>query len=266
MFDAKSLLNSLLGSKTADEVTGLASSVAEQGGQALGQVGGVVAGALSKAEAQVEGTQAGDLLAKASHVVSENKVAAGGALAGLGALLLGTGTGRSALGDIAKVGGLAALGGLAYKAFSNYQAGKPLTEGVPLLDKLTAPPAGSGFHEDDHSHDTALLLVRTAIATAAADGVVDPAQRAKILTEAQGTGLDADAAKFLDAEIAHPASVADIAAAVGGSQQLALQAYAAGRVVASPASAQEQSFLKSLAEALKLDPALVAQVDAAAHA
>jgi hypothetical protein len=42
---------------------------------------------------------------------------------------------------------------------------------VPGLGQLTAPaPAGSGFHTDDHSHDTAQVIVRTMVATAIADG------------------------------------------------------------------------------------------------
>ena len=264
MFDAKALLNAVLGAPAAANVSAKAGTVAQQGEQALGQVGAAVAGALSQAQSRLQGSQAGDLLGKATQVVSENQAAAGAAVAGLAGLLLGTGTGRSVLGDAVKVGGLAALGGLAYNAFNNYQAGRPLTSGVPGLD--TPPPAappGSGFHADDHSHDNALLLVRVAVATAAADGVVDASQRARLLADMQGAGMETEAAQFLDAEIAHPATLADIAATTSGSPQLALQAYITGRVIASPASAPEQSFLASLAQALRLDPALVAQVNKA---
>ena len=46
---------------------------------------------------------------------------------------------------------------------------------------------------------SALLLVRAMVATAASDGVVDPSQRVKIVSELKDGGLDAQAAEFLDA-------------------------------------------------------------------
>ena len=264
MFDAKSLLNSLLGSQTAAAVETRATAMLAQGQSTLGTVGGSVSDALTSVQAQLSGTQAGAVIGQAGNFIAENKGVTGAALAGLGALLLGTSAGRSALGGATKLGALGAIGGLAYKAFTNHQAGKPLTEGIPILDQLTAAPAGSGFHEDDHSHDAALLMVRTAIATAAADGVVDAGQRAQILKEMQTVGLPPAAANFLDAEIAKPATIPELTAAAAGSKELGLQIYAAGRFVASAGSAPEQSFLKSLATALGLDAGLVGQVDAAA--
>ena len=54
---------------------------------------------------------------------------------------------------------------------------------------------------------SALLLVRAMVATAASDGVVDPSQRVKIVSELKDGGLDAQAAEFLDAEIQPPRSM-----------------------------------------------------------
>jgi len=68
---------------------------------------------------------------------------------------------------------------------------------------------------------------------------------------------DAEAARFLDAEIEHSASVADIAEAAGPSKDLALQVYAAARLIA--ATPPEKAFLDDLGKAMSLDPALVAQ-------
>ena len=269
MFDARELLNSLLGGATAgtitDKVSTTAASAVQDGKQMADQAGSAVASALAQAGKQFEGTQAGDLLNQAAKLAGENTVATTAGLAGLATLLLGTSAGRSATGSAVKLGGLGLLGGLAYKAFSNYQAGKPLTAGIPMLDDATAP-ASTGFAPADHSHDSALLLLRTRVATAAADGEVDASEREKIAGQVQGLGLDASATAFLQGELKSPASASDIAAAVGANQQLAVQVYTMARAIAGKLSAPEQAFLQSLAQALKLDPTLVGHIDAAVAA
>jgi uncharacterized membrane protein YebE (DUF533 family) len=176
--------------------------------------------------------------------------------------VLGTQTGRGALGDAAKLGGLAVLGGLAYKAYRNHQEGKPLTAGIPGLDTLSTPQ-GSGFDAGDHSHDSALLMARAMIAAAAAGGGVDPQERERILSKMQAAGLGADAAKFLDGELAHPASAAEIAKGVGASKELAAQVYAAAVYGAHTASQPEQAYLADLSKALGLDPGFGAHIGAA---
>lgn len=263
MFDAKSLLSTLVTSLTAP------GGAVQQAGQAVGGVAGsagtMTSGALSQAAARFQGGTIGDLLGQAAKLTAANPQATGAALGGLAAVLLGTSGGRAVTGDAAKLGGLAMLGGLAYKAYSNYQAGKPLTAGVPGLDQLTAPPANTGFHPDDHSHDAAILLIKAMIATAAADGSVDPGQRAQILQGMQQIGLPPDAAQFLDQAIAKPASPAELAADAT-TPELAAEVYAAAHLIAHPQSPQEIAFLAQLAIALKLDPAMVAHISAAAPA
>jgi uncharacterized membrane protein YebE (DUF533 family) len=165
-------------------------------------------------------------------------------------------------GDAAKLGGLAVLGGLAFKAFRNHQEGKPLTAGIPGLDQLSTPQ-GSGFDVAAHNHDSALLMARAMIAAAAADGIVDPQERQRILGKMQEAGLGADAAKFLDGDLAHPATAADIATGVGGAKELAAQVYAAAVYGAHTASQPEQAFLAELAKALGLEPGLAAHIGAA---
>jgi len=48
---------------------------------------------------------------------------------------------------------------------------------------------------------------------AACDGVVDNAERSRIIGALEGAGLDVHAAKFRDAEFARPATIAELAAA-----------------------------------------------------
>jgi len=258
---AQSGISTAAGSDLGQRVGGALNQGAGMAGQAASQAGAAVSGAFSRVEGQLQGTQAGAALDRAKQMAQQNPLAAGAALGGLAALVLGTQTGRAAAGDVAKLGGLAILGGLAYKAYKNHQEGRPLTAGIPGLDGLTAPQ-GSGFSPDDHSHDGAMLMARAMISAAAADGIVDPEERQKILGKMQEGGLGAEAAKYLNDELAHPASAADIAASVGGSKELAAQVYAAAVFGAHSVSAPEQAFLADLAKALGLDAGLAAQIGA----
>src|SRR5215469_3743030 len=156
MFDAKSLLDSILGGRGMIQKTMAAQSA-----------GSAVAGVVSQAEESLKGTRVGEALTGARTLAEQNPTAAVAVAGGLAALLLGTSTGRSVAAGADKLGGIAGLGGIAYKAFSNWQQSKPLLQGVPGLEQLTAPaPTGSGFHADDHSDDSAQLIVRTMVAAA----------------------------------------------------------------------------------------------------
>jgi len=271
MFDAKELLNVLTGgqpSPGAEYAVSEAGAALDRGkkaaSDAANQAASAISNALGQAQAQLQGTAANDYAGKAKDLVDQNPIGAVAVLGGLAAVLLGTQGGRSLTGGVAKLGGLAAIGSLAYKALRNYQEGKPLTQGVPGLDQLTAAPEGTQFSALAHTNDTALLLIRTMVATAAADGVVDPAQRAAIIGQLKGAGLNPEAAHFLDAEIQRPATVSEIAGAVGTSKDLAVQVYAAAHLLA--ATAPKKAFIENLAKALALDPGLVAHIDATAAA
>ena len=279
MFDAKQLLDLLAGSRLgpgADAAAANVNAAVERGKAAAGEAAAAardattqaaattssaLSGVLGQAQTQLQGTQAAEYIGKAKELVEQNPVGTLATLGGLAALMLGTPGGRATTGGLVKIGGLAAIGGLAYKAFRNYQEGKPLTQGVPGLEQLTAPE-DSSFSAQSHTNDTALLIIRAMIATSAADGVVDAGQRAQILGVLKAGGLDTEAAQFLDGEIQHPASAAEIAREVGSSKELALQVYAAAHMMAR--SAPEKAFLQSLAQALALDPSLVAHIDATA--
>jgi uncharacterized membrane protein YebE (DUF533 family) len=267
MFDAKELLNMLTGGQPPAGVENAAndtSAALDRGKQiasdAANQAASTISNVLGQLQSRLKGSEASDYAGKAKDFVDKNPIGAVAALGGLTALLLGTKGGRAATGGAAKLGGLAAIGGIAYKALRNYQEGKPLTQGVPGLEQLTAAPEGTSFSELAHTNDTALLLVRTMVATAAADGVVDPSQRAAIVGQLKGSGLNPEAAQFLDAEIQRPATVSEISTAVGSSHDLASQVYVAAHLIA--ASPPEKVFLANLAKALTLDPALVAHINA----
>jgi uncharacterized membrane protein YebE (DUF533 family) len=250
MFDAKSLLDTILGGQAAQQATAAAQSA-----------GSTVAGVISQAEESLKGTAAGDALTGAKNFAEQNPAAAVAVAGGLAALLLGTSSGRSVAAGAVKLGGLAGLGGIAYKAFSNWQQSKPLMEGVPGLEQLTAPaPTGSGFHADDHSHDSAQLIVRAMVAAASADGTIDPAQRSTLLAQMQRAGLGSDETAFLDEAIARPMSPAEIARSVAGNSQLAAQVVAAASMVTDPANVKEEQFLSRLGSELGMSGDLLSHI------
>lgn len=199
-----------------------------------------------------------ELLEKLKALVRDNPLAATGAAAGAGGVILGTKTGRAAASSAVRIGALALIGGLAYKAFQNYQAGKPLITGLAPAE---AAPQGSGFEPAAVTNETAALYIRAMIAAAAADGRIDDAEQAKIIGGLKQAGIDAEAEEFLANELNNPASVEDLANAVNSPEE-AVQVYTAARMAIEPDSNGEQRFLASLATALGIDSKLAAHIDA----
>lgn len=294
MFDSRKLLDELMGAGAAssqqasdvqpgDRQGAVGKSFAEGGfASVIGAVLGQAASGLKDAAREVEartgiaskanevlaqttgGRGADHVLAQARELASQNKLATGAVIGGLAGLLLGSGTGRSIAATTAKLGGLAVIGGLAYKALQNYQAGKPL---IDLGQGLEQAPAESPFGntaDDEHDRDTAKLIIRTMIAAASADGVVDSAERRAIVGGLEQAGLDGNAAAFLDQEFARPASVDELVAEAS-TPAIATQVYTAARLAADPDQPGEQRFLARLAAGLKLQPDLVTNIDAAAR-
>lgn len=300
MFDAKNLLNSLLqggGSSGAggglggllNQAISAAQSGVQQVGQSTQQAGGVggllgavfkqatqgvseVAGKVDQATGAREkadgflrqatggqGTQ--DVLAQIQQMIAQNKGTAGAVLGGLGGLLLGTSGGRSLAVDAAKLGGLVLVGGLAYKAYQNYRDGKPL---VHVGDPVAPPPANSPFNADNaEAQDNALIMLRAMIAAAASDGLIDARERQNILGNIQSLGIDPETLEFLEKETSNPLDAQGLARLASGPEQAA-QVYTAARLGIDVDNDDERQFMADLARELRLDPALVAQLEAAA--
>ena len=237
------------GATRIDEATGVSSKAREALGQATGQT-------------------PEELVARIRQLIAENQLASGAALGGLGALVLGTRAGRSLAGTAITLGGLALVGGLAYKAYQNYQQGKPPlsaeTETKATPQSLIPAPEGTGFEAGAVTHDAARRYIRAMIAAAAADGRIDQEEQRRILGGLKQAGLDDAAQQFLAAEITSPATVAELASGLSSPEE-ALQVYTAARIAVDPDTAEEHAFLSALAEALGIDDALAAQVDAAAR-
>jgi uncharacterized membrane protein YebE (DUF533 family) len=252
---------------TLRQVLGQATSGVRDGAGRLDDMTGA-SGRARDALGQATGQSPEELIAKLRELIGNNKLASGAALGGLGALILGTGAGRSLAGTAVRLGGLALISGLAYKAYQNYQQGlPPLTGGQPAPggQQLVAAPTGSGFEPDVVTNEQALLYIRAMIAAASADGRIDEREQARIAGNLQQAGLGREAQLFLEGEINTPATVDDLAASVT-SEQDAVQVYTAARIAIDLDNGAEHDFLTRLADALEIDAALAAQVDAAARA
>ena len=208
---------------------------------------------------QATGRSPDDLLKQLQDLVANNQLGAGAALGGLGALVLGTRTGRSAAATAAKLGALALIGGLAYKAYQNYSEDRPMIGGNFTPE---AAPGGSGFEPAAVTNESAALYIRAMIGAAAADGRIDGAEQQKILGSLKQAGIDAEAEEFLANELNNPASPADLVGAVQSPEQ-AVQVYTAARLAIEPDTQGEQAFLAQLAQGLGIDRNLAAHVDAA---
>ena len=246
---------------------------------------------VEKGVTQVTGQSPDQLLQKAKDFATQHPGLTQTALIGLAGLLF-RGRKKSKLtGNLVKLGGLAVIGGLAYKAYQNQQTAKGSSTGgegamaVPTMDGAQAAAAGtpasqpgeavaqsalsvpetSRFHPVSQTEDDALLFLRTMVAAAAADGQIDEAERSRIIKGLTEAGIDPDATRWLDTEMASPADVEELAATVNDPEKAA-QVYSAARIAIDPDTIQEREFLSQLAEALDLDPAVRAQIDDTAGA
>ena len=244
------------------QVLGHATDGAREGAGRIGEA----TGAREALERATGGRSVDDLLGQLRDVISNNQMASGAAMGGLGAVVLGTETGRRMAARAAKLGALALIGGLAYKAYQNYSAGRPMLGGPGGSHALIeAPPSGSGFEPQAITNETATLYIRAMIAAAAADGRIDEGEQERILGSLKQSGVEQGAMEFLELEIQSPASTDDLAAAVT-SPEVAVQVYAAARLAIDPDTGEEQGFLKELAGKLGVDAELAGNIEALAAA
>lgn len=112
-------------------------------------------------------------------------------------------------------------------------------------------PAPAGFTD-------AMLLVQAMVAAAAADGLIDDAEKAQMLRRADEAGFDAETKRFLEAELATPKSVAVIAASA--RPELATDVYAASCAAITADTDEERMYLDVLARRLNLSEETRAEV------
>lgn len=274
-FDLNDLLGKLGGSTSSQggsgsSITDVLGNILKQAAEGTKEGAGKIDDAtgatdkMGELSRQMSGKSPDEILKALQDLISNNKLGAGAALGGLGALILGTQTGRSAAVTAAKLGALALIGGLAYKAYQNYQNGASAQ--AAASGDIEAPPAGSGFEPDAVSNDDAILMLRAMIAAAAADGRIDGDEQRRILDGLQQGGgeLDAAAEEFLARELNNPSSPQAIANDVRSKEQAA-RIYSAARIAVDPDTRGEQEFLYELARRLGIEDDLARHINAAAR-
>jgi len=180
----------------------------------------------------------------ASHDTPFNSFGSGALIAGLASMLMK----RKNTQKLAKAGSAAALGYIAYKGYQSWQQNR----NQPPLQKQAFEPVGQTA--ENHSR----TILRTMIAAAASDGLIDEAEKQSIARE---SGSDPETAAWLAAEYERPATVEEIAAAVGNDEALAAETYLAARLVCADLSRKEIVFLSRLSQALNLDDQLVENLE-----
>lgn len=112
----------------------------------------------------------------------------------------------------------------------------------------------------DERQQQVVLLIRTMIAAANADGHIDTAERDTILARARDGGLNEETLSWLDAEIARPQTLGQVIS--NGRSDLSAELYAAAALAITIDTEAERNWLDALARGLNLDPAVRADLDA----
>jgi uncharacterized membrane protein YebE (DUF533 family) len=194
---------------------------------------------------------------------------AGGLAGGLASGLLTSKAGRKLGKQALKLGGVAAIGGVAYAAWNRHRAG---AEGgaSPSFASLEPPvlvreaqvtgflPAGDRPAEQEA---LGLVLLRSMIAAAHADGKLDDAERRTIFGRVAEAELSADDQALLWREVEHPASLQTLVAAAT-TRERAVEIYTAALLAIEVDTPAERGYLRMLAAGLDLPDDVVAAVHA----
>ena len=183
-----------------------------------------------------------------------------GAMAvGVLALLLGTGAGRRVTGSALKIGSLAAIGGIGWKAYQNWvnQKEEIDQEVKDMASNAKVIPINELGEEEANARSE--ILLKAMIAAAKADGHINKKEVAAIDEQIEKLGLTGDVANLMQAEIAKPLDVKEIAELAENSA-IAAEIYLVSAVVTDKENSMEREYLDSLAKAMKLPEGLVEQL------
>jgi uncharacterized membrane protein YebE (DUF533 family) len=148
---------------------------------------------------------------------------------------------------------------VAYQAYQSWQSDS--TNASPRGD---AEPIASGEPienlNDNAANNRALLLIRTMIAAANADAVIDSSERAAIKAQVAELGLDSEAQQFLAAELANPQTPKQIAEQID-SAAAASEVYLLSSLICDDTNDDEKRYLSNLSQALKLPNDLIAALN-----
>jgi uncharacterized membrane protein YebE (DUF533 family) len=198
----------------------------------------------------------------------------------LGGLIRSTTRGSSA-GSLLKGGAALGLLGVAIEAAEHYLGNQqqttppgsrprsappvppPSATAAPASSPGTSPgpppPPGSRAQaippeppDRETAANKAVLLIRAMIAAANADGVIDQAERDRILKKLQSVDLSPEEQAFITKELLSPSSLEDITRQVD-HRQLAMQVYAVSLIAVRVDTDAEHHYMRALAQQLDLD-------------
>lgn len=187
------------------------------------------------------------------HTDLLGKIGGGAAVAGLASMFLKSKNTKK----LVTAGSVAALGALAYHAYQSWQRSNAGGSGnggaqAPVLDQAAFEPRGPA------AENAGRIILRTMIAAAAADGLIEEEERRLIQAESAN---DPETARWIENEIQRPAQPADIARDIGNNPALAAEAYLAARLACGDLARKEIVFLSQLSQALNLDDKLVESLE-----
>ncbi|MDH4042040.1 MAG: tellurite resistance TerB family protein [Gammaproteobacteria bacterium] len=193
---------------------------------------------------------------------------AGGVAGGALVSALTTKSGRKAAKSVAQIGGLAAVGALAWNAYKKYQGDKPVevqqhemgeqqahtpTEWQQLSRREFDALAGT------KSASEGLLVLRSMIAAAMADGRLSPQEQALIFERLDKLGLTSEERDTLFDELRNPLSCQVLVAQVS-DPVLAIEVYTAAVMILESGCTVSGNYLGQLAAGLKLPEPLVLSI------
>ncbi len=203
--------------------------------------------------------------------LTQSSVAAGlaGGLAG-GALTgaLTSKKGRKTAANLLKLGGVAAIGGLAWNAYRNYQQQNSDRSAADMQAAWQdLPEQGFDVQKVDarHAGGNSLLIIRAMVTAAMSDGHIDSAEHMRIFEHAEQLPLSNEDKATLFDELRNPQPVTAIVAGAH-DPAIAVEIYAASLLAIDELTYEGQTYLRRLADLLKLPPQLVDAVHAEANA
>jgi uncharacterized membrane protein YebE (DUF533 family) len=224
----------------------------DRSGGGLESIFGQLSNALGRAGIDTAGAgqTASGFADKARDFMGQKQVGglSGAQLGGIGAVagaLLGGGLGGAARGGAMAVLGTLALGALK-RAQGQGDAAAPAEPEAQEIRELTAP-------------DSERTVLKAMINAAKADGHIDQAEMQKIIGKISTDDVTPEEKQFVLDQMNTPIDVQGLAAEARSPAQAA-QVYAASLLAIDVDSDQERAYLHSLAQALRLDSATVAQL------
>ncbi|MCE8018891.1 tellurite resistance TerB family protein [Halomonas sp. MCCC 1A11036] len=216
--------------------------------------GGVdVKGMLDGLSRQLGGGSPGQASSGGNGLNLDVKSMLGGGAMGL---LVGSKRGRKLGGKALKYGAIAAVGMLAWKAWQNSSS-----------QGAVGQPAGSGAEGErveelvgEYQERRSLELLQAMIMAARADGHIDAQERELIAQQIDALGADDELHRWVEQQLSAPLD-AEALARQADSPQAAREMYLISVAVIDEQNPMERAWLDQLAKALKLQPALVAELE-----